>query len=233
MILSGCTRHYTWNDDFEYKPVTTQQHTIATWQKITDNKSPIHIYVEGDGHAYFANGTPGPDPTPHDIFMRDLTMRDNSQNVVYIARPCQFIMDNKCYFHDWTDARFSQNNIDSLANTIRKIANGRSIILIGYSGGALMTGLVIKQNPDIRVKKWITIAGLLNHHDWTEYFNDSPLDKSLDLDALPNVPQIHYVGTDDNVVPITLSKKWIPEEKLRIINDATHSNFSNLKLDFD
>lgn len=229
----GCAGHYDWIDDFEYKPITTQQKQIATWQKITSIKSPIHFYIEGDGHAYFANGAPTPNPTPHDSFMRDLAMRDDAENVVYVARPCQFIMDEKCDFHDWTDAKFSEQNVDSVANTIRKIANGRHVILIGYSGGAMMTGLVIKNNPDIKVKKWITIAGVLNHHDWTTYFNDAHLDKSLDLDALPNVPQIHYVGAHDSVVPITLSQQWISADKIQVLDNATHSNFPNLELDFD
>ncbi|MBR6838802.1 MAG: hypothetical protein IKM94_04530, partial [Alphaproteobacteria bacterium] len=69
------------------------------------------------------------------------------------------------------------------------------------------------------------------HHDWTEYFGDSNLDKSLDMKKLPDVPQIHYAGTDDLIVPIELSKKWAPKNKLRIVPGATHTNFLDFKPD--
>lgn len=231
--LWGCAGHYDMPTNFEYKPITTHKHKIATWKKITNNSQPIHIYVEGDGHAFYNNGTPTKNPTPYDSFVRDLATHDLHANVVYIARPCQFIMDNNCDFHDWTDARFSQSNVDAMADAIRNIANGRQIILIGYSGGAMVSGLVIKQNPDIKIKKWITIAGVLNHHDWTNYFGDAPLTQSIDLDSLPNIPQIHYVGNQDSVVPLELSKKWIKPQDMRVIDGATHNNFPNLILDFD
>ncbi len=97
--------------------------------------------------------------------------------------------------------------------------------------GAMASALVIQNNPDIKIQKWVTIAGVLNHHDWTEYFGDSNLDKSLNIKNLPDVPQIHYVGTDDLIVPIELSKKWVPKNKLRIVPGATHTNFLDFKPD--
>ena len=168
---------------FEFKSVDSNNKTLATWQKISDDQHPIHIYVEGDGHAFYANGRPTPDPTPQNSFVRKLAATDTAPNVVYIARPCQFVSDSNCDVSDWTNARFSQNNVNSMAGVIKQFAKNKPIIIIGYSGGALLTGLAIKQNPDIKVQKWITIAGVLNHHDWTEYFGDEPLDKSLDMDT--------------------------------------------------
>lgn len=229
--ITGCATRDIMLDSFEFKPMKTTQHTIATWQKITKKNQPIHIYIEGDGNSFFANGTVSPDPTPRDNFVRNLVANDTYSNVVYIARPCQFIRDKNCNFEDWTVARYSKQNIDSVAHAIKQIAKNQPIILIGYSGGAMMSGLVIQHNPDIKIKKWVTIAGVLNHHDWTEYFGDSNLDKSLDMKKLPDVPQIHYAGTKDSVIPIELSQKWVPENLLHIVPGATHSNFSNLNLD--
>ena len=229
--ITGCAARDIMLDSFEFKPMKTTQHTIATWQKITNKNQPIHIYIEGDGRAFFANGAVSPDPTPHDNFVRDLVAHDMYSNVAYIARPCQFIRDENCDFHDWTDARFSKNNIDSIAYAIKQIAQNQPIVLIGYSGGAMASALVIQNNPDIKIQKWVTIAGVLNHHDWTEYFGDSNLDKSLNIKNLPDVPQIHYAGTDDLIVPIELSKKWVPKNKLRIVPGATHTNFLDFKPD--
>lgn len=229
----GCAQQYSMPKYFEYKPVQSNEHNLATWQKITNNNQPIHIYIEGDGHAFYTNGTPTADPTPLDSFMRNLAATDSTVNVAYIARPCQFVIDSHCDIHDWTDARFSEKNINSVAGAIKQIADGRDIILIGYSGGALVTGIIIRDNPDMKIKKWITIAGVLNHHDWTNHFGDATLDKSQDLDSLPRVSQIHYVGDKDDVVPIALSQKWIDTNKLKIIHGATHNKFPNLEIDFN
>ena len=233
IVLCGCGggNRFMMSDNFEYIPVRGGNYTLATWQKIQNNNFPLHVYIEGDGHSFFADGRPSPDPTPRDSFVRDLATNDTYDNVVYIARPCQFIMDNSCNFHDWTDARFSADKIESTATTIKQIAGSRPVVLIGYSGGAMISGLVIQNHPEINVQKWITVAGVLNHHDWTEYMGDTPLIKSLDLVALPNVPQTHYVGAKDSTVPIELSKKWIPANAIKIIDNATHNRFDNLQLD--
>ena len=55
----------------------------------------------------------------------------------------------------------------------------RRIILIGYSGGALLCGLIINHyQEELNIVRWITIAGLLNHTRWTRHFGYNPLKKS-------------------------------------------------------
>ncbi|MBQ3039833.1 MAG: hypothetical protein IJD41_04725, partial [Alphaproteobacteria bacterium] len=85
----------------------------------------------------------------------------------------------------------------------------------------------------LNVQKWITIAGVLNHKEWTEYFNDSPLKKSLNLNKLPRISQTHYIADGDKVVPNELSRKWAKESDIVVIKDARHDSLRNLKIDFD
>ena len=218
-------------DGFQYVPIKTDSYEIATWQKIDNPKNNlIHIYIEGDGHAFDAYGQPTNDPTPRGTLMRDLAAADNFENVVYMARPCQFIMDDNCSESDWTDGRFSQKIIDAQSRAIKQIAKNKSVTLIGYSGGAMVSGLVIKQNPKLKVDKWITIAGVLNHKMWTEYFGDEPLMKSLNMETLQNVPQVHFVGGHDKVVPYDLAKNWANEENIKLIPNASHDDFEDLKI---
>ena len=218
-------------DGFQYVPIKTDSYEIATWQKIDNPKNNlIHIYIEGDGHAFDAYGQPTSDPTPRGTLMRDLAAADNFENVVYMARPCQFIMDDNCSESDWTDGRFSQKIIDAQSRAIKQIAKNKSVTLIGYSGGAMVSGLVIKQNPKLKVDKWITIAGVLNHKMWTEYFGDEPLMKSLNMETLQNVPQVHFVGGHDKVVPYDLAKNWANEENIKLIPNASHDDFEDLKI---
>ena len=231
LLLWGCMATWIAPVDFVQQNIKTSDFEIFTYQKITSDTQPIHIYIEGDGHAFDARGIPTHDPTPHNTFLRNLSASDTHPNVAYIARPCQYNMSDKCTQSDWTDGRFSQKIIDNISQTIKQIAQNRPLILIGYSGGALLSGLIIQQNPDINVQEWITIAGVLNHNDWTSYFGDKPLNKSIDLYTLPHVQQKHYIAEKDSVVPYELSQKWT-NNNLIVIPNATHNNFPNIKINF-
>ena len=232
LCLSGCVSVWSHPDNMLYTPVSSGQYQIATWSRMTDSTSPVHIYIEGDGYSFDARGRPTSDPTPRGTLVRDLASRDMSTNVVYMARPCQYIMSPKCHQSDWTDGRFSQEIVDSVYDAIRTVAGNRPIIMIGYSGGAMISGLVIAQHPELNVQKWITIAGVLNHHDWTEHFGDRPLTRSLDLEDLPDVPQLHYIAGMDRVVPNHLSYRWVSPENIIVESDATHTAFPTIKIVF-
>ena len=217
--------------DFQYVPIKTDSYEIATWQKINNPENNIvHVYIEGDGNSFDVYGFPTDDPTPRGTLVRDLATRDNFENVVYVARPCQFIMDDICKEQDWTTARFSQKIIDAESVVIKQIAKNKHIVLIGYSGGAMVSGLVLKQNPKLKVDKWITVAGVLNHKKWTEYFGDKALSESLNMDTLPNVAQVHFVGGRDEIVPYDLAKTWADKKDIKIIPTATHYDFKELEI---
>ena len=231
LLFAGCMGG-TYNDMIIVAPAKNELYSVATIQKITDSTTPVHIYIEGDGHSFDSHGHATDDPTPHSRFMRRMALADNSPNVAYIARPCQFVMDDKCNVSDWTDGRFSKPIVDSVAYAIKTIAGTRPVILIGYSGGAMISGLVIQNHNEIDVKKWITIAGVLNHTDWTRYFNDSPLTHSLNLNTLPRLPQTHYIVEKDSVIPNILSKQWVNLNDIKIIKNAKHNTILVIKLDF-
>ena len=214
LLLTACAGSWTPPDDFVRRDIPAAEYEIATYGKITNENAPVHIYIEGDGHAFTAYGEPTTDPTPRGTLVRNLAARDMAPNVAYIARPCQFIMSPACSESDWTDGRFSPAVVDATANAIKEIAGRRPVVLVGYSGGGLLAGLIINRHPEIKVQKWITIAGVPNHTAWTRYFGDDPLTKSLDLEKLPNVPAIHYVGARDRVVPPELSRKFWPTDQI-------------------
>lgn len=230
LCLAGCATMRADTDELSY--MHAGDFDIAFTQRITDTTAPIHIYIEGDGHAFNGHGLPTRDPTPRNMFMRHMAARDASPNVAYIARPCQFAMSPTCSVTDWTSGRFSARVIDAMADAVRTIAKNHPVILVGYSGGAMISGLIIERNPDIDVKKWITVAGVLNHAAWIEYFGDTPLSGSLSMDALPCVPMRHYVAARDTVVPKEITMAIAPAETVTIVPGATHNNFPNLELDF-
>ena len=217
-------------EEYKYVPIKTQDYTLASWQKISDDTKPVRIYIEGDGHSYNLKGYPEADPTPKSLFLRNIAFNDNYSNVVYLARPCQYIKSSENNKIDWTTGRFSQKIVDNMAQAIKTFSGGKEVILIGYSGGALLSGLIINQYKDeLNIIQWITIAGLLNHTEWTEYFNYIPLKDSLELVTIPNIKQKHFIAKKDRVIPYKLTLKAINNKNYILLEDATHnSGFENI-----
>lgn len=210
--------------EYKYIPVKTEDYILASLQKITKPKAPIKIYIEGDGIAYDKRGNPSGDPTPKSRFLRDIAFADPYENVVYLARPGQFIKIPGGNRRTWTDERYSQKTINNLTQAIKTISQDAEIILIGYSGGALLSGIIINQNPDLKVKEWITIAGLFGHGEWTKHFNYPDLEACEDLKNIPDIKQIHFIGKKDKIIPYALSIKKLPQESIVIIDNAGHSS---------
>lgn len=219
----SCAKKISVPESFDYREVSVGTYNLAVWQKISDNISPVRIYIEGDGNAFNSYGYPSNDPTPKNIFLREIAFNDPNKNVIYLARPGQYVKNKNNKQTDWTTGRFSEEIVNSMSTAIKELAGKRGVILVGYSGGALLSGLIINGNKDIKVIKWITIAGVLNHKKWTEMLKLPPLKDSLDLEYLPKVKQVHLAGEKDKIVPIELIKEIVPKKDLIIIPSATHS----------
>lgn len=225
--MAACTT-ITPPADFTYQEVPTATFKIATWHKITNPSAPVKVYIEGDGAAFRANGQVSANPTPHGILVRDLAFGDRHENVVYLARPCQFVKDNKCTPQYWSTARFADEVLQAEHETLQKLVGARQLTLVGFSGGAQIAGLLAVKYPDLSVQKVVTIAGNLDHTAWTSYHHLPPLTFSDDLARYRQqylaFEQVHYVGKDDdNIVPF-LTENFIGDKsRIVYIDDATHN----------
>ncbi len=204
LILAACAQMVV-PPEFVYRQIQTDNFTLASWQKIRNERAPYRIYIEGDGYAFNAHGRVSSNPTPKQTTMRELAFGDPADNVIYLARPCQFVKDSKCERRYWSNARFALEVILATSEAIVNITRGAPVALIGYSGGAQVAGLVAVLSEDINVEKIITIAGNLHHRAWCDYHRLPPLDESLALTEywqdFQRIPQVHFVGEDDKVIP--------------------------------
>ena len=212
-LLSACRTPIVVPDNFVYHQVKTSWFDIAAYTKITDSSAPYLIYIEGDGRAFYADGRISADPTPYGTLVREAAFGDTHPNVIYLARPCQYIMSEKCHRQYWSNARFSPEVIEAEYEAIRQLSGDAPKILIGYSGGAQVAGLLAVTKPDLNIRKIITIAGNLDHSAWTEYHNFPPLDQSMSLsnyrERFLSFPQIHYVGGKDKIIPPQITDNFI------------------------
>jgi predicted esterase len=255
-ILSGCASHTSLSNEknpriladqlaqkagFNKNLITTSSFTFTTYQKFTSTDakfSALTVYIEGDGRSWITRNKLSPDPTPLNPLALKLAILDPSPNVVYLARPCQYTplhLNRVCSPEIWSDARFSETVISNMNHAIEKIkreTNAKQIHLVGFSGGAAIAVLVAARRHDIASLR--TIAGDLDHVALSQYHKTTPLFNSLNPAAaayqLVGMPQIHFAGEKDKVVPPFISAGFVSEitrqggrcAKQFILKDATH-----------
>ncbi len=189
---------------------------LQSWTRFTFSPT-LRVYIEGDGFAWFTFSRPSWDPTPKHRLVLGLAGQDSAVSVAYLARPCQYlgINDNEnCSERYWTDARFSEEVVASMneaVDQLKKSAGAETIELVGYSGGAAVAVLIAARRNDIASIR--TIAGNLDPQGLNKHHNASPLNGSLDpMEAakkVSSIPQRHFVGSADKVVPGFVSQNYL------------------------
>ena len=189
---------------------------FTTYTRIGDPHAPIHVYIEGDGLAWISRSEPSLDPTPREAAGLAIAATDSASNVVYLARPCQFtpMADNPaCTPAYWTSKRYAPEVIDSMNAAISHIAMkapGESIHLTGYSGGAAVAVLIAARRTDVASLR--TVAGNLDDEYVNRLHHVSAMPDSLNAidvaDRVAAIPQIHFSGTDDTVVPASVATRF-------------------------
>jgi hypothetical protein len=217
--------HYAEKNNFTQKIYHKFGFEILTLQKISDNNKPLTIYIEGDGFAYVNKYRASSNPTPRFNLLFDLIKEDKSPNIIYLARPCQYILNKKCDKKYWTSDRFSSEIIAAIYSIIDEFKDYK-IDLIAYSSGAFIA-LQMKQKNINTIR---TIAGNLDLESFVNFHKISPLEhEKIDYERLSKIPQIHFVGLSDKIISPIISRSY--QEKLQIKNclkiveveNATHS----------
>ena len=176
----------------------------------------LTVLIEGDGFAYLRRDRASDDPTPLSQTVIELLPRDGRSNVVYLARPCQFTghTDAACDVSVWTLARYSERVIDTMDEAVTLLktsAHATKLRLIGYSGGGVVAALLSARRAD--VVSLVTIAAPLDTDAFVAVHSVSPLDGSLNprdfAQELSTMPQVHFVGEQDKIVPRQILESYL------------------------
>ena len=225
--LTGCATLEI-PDSFVYEEINSSTFKIASWQKISDRNQPFKVYIEGDGRAFTASGRVSQNPTPKGTLLREIAFGDPHANVIYLARPCQFVTDNKCSPKYWSTARFSPEVLTAEYEAIKSFADKEPLTIVGFSGGAQVAGLLAVKYPDLHIHKLVTVAGNLDVASWVTAHDVLPLSESEDLasyrDEYAVFEQVHYVGMkDDNILPEITFNFVKDSGNIRKIKAASHN----------
>jgi pimeloyl-ACP methyl ester carboxylesterase len=187
------------------------------------NEDLLVVYIEGDGLAFLGPRTISSDPTPTEPVALELARRDLHDNVAYVARPCQYTIAlgaRNCTPDHWTTRRYAPEVIDSMSaavDTLKRDAGAKKIILVGYSGGGAVAVLLAARRSD--VVGLVTVSANLDIAFWVQRDGLSPLKGSLDpadvAARVENIPQVHFVGSDDEVVGPSVTQSYLSHMKDR------------------
>ena len=188
---------------------------VYTWQPVhPDSSQTVRIYIEGDGRAWIKRGRPSLDPTPQLRLVHSLMLNDPKQDIAYIGRPCQYVRNEHCYSKHWTFDRYNQFSVDTINTAIDNIKEHgqyQGIELVGYSGGAAIALLTAASRNDIQSIR--TVAGNLSPAYTNQIHQVSAMPDALDPASfsakLEAIPQIHFYGFDDQVIPAGVSSHYI------------------------
>ncbi|WP_442913396.1 alpha/beta hydrolase [Leclercia sp. AS011] len=198
------------------KKFDTYPFPIIGWHRITPPVHSLRVYIEGDGFAWKSRTTPSDNPTPRNPTGLKLAGADTQANVLYLARPCQFIgppLPANCRVNIWTQDRFSPAVIDAMNEALSQMVArypGVKLDLVGYSGGGNIAALLAERRDDVRSLR--TVAGNLDvayvnalHQVTPMPAAESAIDRASALRALP---QIHYSGEADTTVPSAVARRF-------------------------
>lgn len=190
---------------------------ITFFKETPGGKSKIlHVYIEGDGHAWINKYQVSRNPTPKHPIALCMAMEDPHPNILYLGRPCQFIQssDKACHCQYWTSHRYSEEVVSAINAVIdKKISKHTAdkIVIVGYSGGGTIAALIAATRND--VVQLITVAANLDIERWASWHGVTPLAHSLNpinyAVALNKVQQVHLIGQTDRIVPKEITDAYM------------------------
>jgi pimeloyl-ACP methyl ester carboxylesterase len=198
-----------------------------------ENAQRLVIYVESDGAPWRMPDEPPADPTPLKPLVLRMAISDPSPAVAYLARPCQYLATAdlaRCDPDLWMQGRFREEAVATTSHAVdllKRRFSATKVALVGYSGGGTMATLVAARRADVECL--VSVASPLDTRAWTSLLGVSALVNSLNpvnvVARLVLVPQTHFRGANDTVVPFASSRRFfdaVPNAKVVDISGFDH-----------
>ena len=206
---------------FEKSILQTSLFKIVSYQSITSANTVATFYIEGDGLAWSNRTRISPNPTPKNPLALRLALIDPSENVIYLARPCQYVdlsLEKQCHSDYWTSKRLAPEVIDSMNEAItivKQRARINKIRLVGYSGGGAVAAILAAKRDD--VLDFRTVAGNLDIDLFARQHQVTPLSGSMNpvdfAKALSSIPQLHFIAEKDDIITHSITESYINQLK--------------------
>lgn len=180
--------------------ISTGSFDLMAYERMHKRYEPANVYIEGEGDAADFSRTP-----ENPVALR-LASRDKTENLVYLARPCQYQKaEDTCADTYWQGSDFSENVIAGYSGALDEIKARYNITgfnLIGHAGGGAIAALLAAERDDVLSLR--TVSGILDHTVFTDLHGQA-FSNSLNPASygaqLSSIPQYHFTGETDDRVP--------------------------------
>ena len=207
--------------------ITAGNFTLQAFERIHDKNGPAVVYIEGDGD------------TPSNPMATRLAAQDSADNVIVLARPCQYRGTYKggdCPKHIIGSHRYSEEVMqayNTALNDIKATYDLSGFHLVGYGGGAAIATIVAAGRMDVASIR--TVAGKLDpsvaseEQDRDVRVYGASLNPRDFAQAIVTIPQRHFVGGKDQFVTDLQARNFLaqtngaPCVNVSIIDNANHS----------
>jgi len=220
LVASGCAtspRQLTFADlqqrgepaGLEAQRVAGDLFTLAALMPTHPHAGVLRVYIEGDGLAWRSRHRLSAHPSPVTPTALNLMLVDPAGDKAYLARPCQYVQTASCHPRYWSTHPFSEEVIaemDRALDALKGQGGYDRLELVGFSGGGAVAALVSARRDD--VDSLTTVAGNLDTEAFCRIHGLTPLSDSLNpadvASQLAHIPQRHFVGKGDTVVPVAV-----------------------------
>jgi hypothetical protein len=199
--------------DMNRRQIEADPFLITVFEKVHQPGSVATLYFEGDGErAMTGVKEVAMNPTPKYPLALHLAAMDNAENVISVARPCQYSgpiekIGSVCKKDYWRNGRYSIEILNSMNTVVDKLKSRYGFTafnFVGYDGGAAIATLLAAKRKDVLTLR--TVAGNLdpdvnnaNHGLPPATGSLNPKDFAKDL---AGIPQQHFIGEwDKDVAP--------------------------------
>jgi pimeloyl-ACP methyl ester carboxylesterase len=142
---------------------------------------------------------------------------DPAANVLYIARPCQLSRDeSRCAPNVVRNGRFADMSYHSVSRVINRVLAPfpkPRLHLVGVGNGGAVAALMAERRQDVASLR--TVGGNLDPTGLARYLGYDGADDLIDpmphAARLAPLPQEHYVGDQDAIVPAFLTANFLTE----------------------
>jgi len=219
------------------RQIHTDPFNLTAFERMHKRGAPANVYIEGDGLAWMSRQSISLDPTPVNPTGLHLASFDKSENVAYLARPCQYTKMSSgkpCSSAYWTGRRFSPEVIRATSEALdnmKKRYGITSFNLIGFSGGGTLAAILAAERTDVDSLR--SVAGNMDHKAHSRVHDVSYLDGSKNppdyARTLQAVPQVHFIGGQDEIVPPAVLHSYLdalPTKRCvttQMIQEAEHN----------
>jgi hypothetical protein len=228
------------------RQIQAGQFNLVAWERMHQRHQEATIYIEGDSINQIntnpnlvSNNFLRINSTPDVPLGLYLASRDQSENLAYLARPCQFIKipeEKGCPQSYWQENRFTPEIINAYQRALDDIKARYDITafhIVGYDGGGNIAAVLAAKRSDIITLR--TVAGNLNPDFTTDKTNHTTLASNsvMAIDhatALARVPQHHFIGAADQIITPGVYHSYRQMVGLSdcisysLIQDADHTN---------